>query len=96
VAESSPSWPIQRNKVAIHPPLAKLTTIGIPAHTGTLFGLVNQLTLAAMALGLLAVLFCGYRMWWLRRPTRATTTTGAPAPRGGLTKWSAPEVRRGS
>jgi uncharacterized iron-regulated membrane protein len=105
VAESSPSWPIQRDQVAIHPytgqvneqvnwsdnpPLAKLTTIGIRAHTGTLFGLVNQFALAAMALGLLAMLFWGYRMWWLRRPTRATATTGAPAPRGGLAKLPRP------
>ncbi|MGQ0777566.1 MAG: PepSY-associated TM helix domain-containing protein [Pseudonocardiales bacterium] len=102
VAESSKSWPIQRDQVAVHPytgqvseqvswsdnaPLAKLTTIGIMAHTGTLFGLFNQFALAAMALGLLAMLFWGYRMWWLRRPTRATAATaaiGAPAPRGGL------------
>jgi uncharacterized iron-regulated membrane protein len=105
VAESSPSWPIQQDQIAIHPytgqvservnwsdnpPLAKLTTIGIRAHTGTLFGLVNQLALAAMALGLLAMVFWGYRMWWLRRPTRATATTGAPAPRGGLTTLPRP------
>lgn len=105
VAENSPSWPIQRDQVAIHPytgqvseqvnwsdnpPLAKLTTIGIRAHTGTLFGLVNQIALASMALGLLAMLFWGYRMWWLRRPTRATATNGAPAPRGGLTTLPRP------
>lgn len=52
------------------PMLAKLTQIGVLAHTGALFGLVNQLALAAMALGLLAVIFWGYRMWWQRRPTR--------------------------
>ncbi len=105
VAENSKSWPIQSDKVAVHPytgqvseqvnwsdnpPLAKLTTIGIRAHTGTLFGLVNQLALASMALGLLAMLFWGYRMWWLRRPTRATATIGAPAPRGELTKLPRP------
>lgn len=105
VVESSPSWPIQRDQVAIHPytgrvteqvnwsdnpPLAKLTTIGIRAHTGTLFGLVNQLALAAMALGLLTTLCWGYRMWWLRRPTRATPTTGAPAPWSGLTTLPRP------
>ncbi|MGH3922280.1 MAG: PepSY-associated TM helix domain-containing protein, partial [Pseudonocardiaceae bacterium] len=105
VAENSASWPIQRDQVAVHPytgqvseqvrwsdnpPLAKLTTIGIRAHTGTLFGLVNQLALASMALGLLAMLFWGYRMWWLRRPTRAPATIGAPAPRGELTKLPRP------
>jgi uncharacterized iron-regulated membrane protein len=110
VAESSPSWPVQRDKVAIHPytgqvservswadnpPLAKLTTIGILAHTGTLFGLVNQLALAAMALGLLAMLCWGYRMWWLRRPTRASASTSgfsAPAPRGSLRQLPQPAL----
>ncbi|MGH3912018.1 MAG: PepSY-associated TM helix domain-containing protein [Pseudonocardiaceae bacterium] len=108
VVENSPYWPIQRDQVAVHPytgqvseqaqwsdnaPLAKLSTIGIRLHTGTLFGLVNQLAMAAMALGLLAMVFWGYRMWWLRRPTRATrviATTGSPAPRGGLRKLSLP------
>jgi uncharacterized iron-regulated membrane protein len=106
VAESSPSWPVQRDKVAVHPytgqvseqvrwgdnpVLAKLTTIGILAHTGTLFGLVNQIALAAMASGLLAVLFWGYRMWWLRRPTRATGSRfSAPAPRGSLRQLPQP------
>jgi uncharacterized iron-regulated membrane protein len=49
---------------------------------GLLFGLPNQLALAAMAVGLLAMIFWGYRMWWQRRPTR-----------GG---WSSPLVRRGA
>lgn len=109
VAENSPYWPIQRDQVAVHPytgqvseqvswsdnaPLAKLTTIGIRAHTGTLFGLVNQLALAAMALGLLAMLFWGYRMWWLRRPTRASATSrfSAPAGRGSLAQLPQPVV----
>ncbi|MGH3942198.1 MAG: PepSY-associated TM helix domain-containing protein [Pseudonocardiaceae bacterium] len=107
VAEDSSHWPVQRDQVAIHPytgqvseqvqwsdnpPLAKLTTIGIMAHTGTLFGLFNQLALAAMALGLLAMVFWGYRMWWLRRPTRATASIGAPAPRGGLGKLPIPAL----
>jgi uncharacterized iron-regulated membrane protein len=49
---------------------AKLTTWGINAHMGLLFGLANQIVLAALALGLLCVIFWGYRMWWQRRPTR--------------------------
>ena len=48
----------------------KLTRLGINAHMGRLFGLVNQLLLAALALGLLCVIFWGYRMWWQRRPAR--------------------------
>lgn len=84
VKETSDSAPIQRDKVALdpstgtvvetirfadYPLLAKLTSIGIMAHTGTLFGLANQIAMTAMSLGILAVIFWGYRMWWLRRPT---------------------------
>ncbi|WP_433281498.1 PepSY-associated TM helix domain-containing protein [Pseudonocardia xinjiangensis] len=91
VAETSSTVPLHRDKIALdpytgevvetlafadYPFLAKLTTIGILAHTGTLFGLVNQLAMTAMALGVLAMLFWGYRMWWQRRPTRG----GAPRP----------------
>ncbi|GIJ49210.1 membrane protein [Virgisporangium aliadipatigenens] len=60
------------------PLLAKLTKLGIYAHMGILFGLPNQLVLGALALGLLTVIFWGYRMWWQRRPTRA----GRSAPFG--------------
>lgn len=91
VAESSSTVPLHRDRLALdpwtgdpvqtlrfddYPFLAKLTTIGILAHTGTLFGLVNQLAMTAMSLGILAVVFWGYRMWWLRRPTHG----GVPRP----------------
>lgn len=84
VAERGRGWPVERDQVAVDassgavietirwsdfPVPAKLTTIGILAHMGTLFGLPNQLALLAMALGLLSVIFWGYRMWWQRRPT---------------------------
>jgi uncharacterized iron-regulated membrane protein len=98
VAEVSQSWPIHRDSVAVDPytgrlagrldfadyPLAaKLTTLGIFAHSGTLFGLANQLALIAFAAGVLFVLGCGYRMWWLRRP--ATSRAGAETP--ARTAW---------
>ena len=53
---------------------------------GLLFGLVNQILLAALALGLLCVIVWGYRMWWQRRPTRADrrALAGAPPARGGV------------
>ncbi|WP_300011597.1 PepSY domain-containing protein [Pseudonocardia sp.] len=91
VAETSATVPLHRDKLALdphtgdvveslafadYPLLAQLTTIGILAHTGTLFGLANQLAMTAMALGVLAMGFWGYRMWWLRRPTRG----GPPRP----------------
>jgi uncharacterized iron-regulated membrane protein len=85
VAETARDWPVQRDAVAVDPytgqvtetilwqdwpVMAKLTRIGILAHMGSLFGLFSQLALTAMALGLLCMLFWGYRMWWQRRPTR--------------------------
>ncbi len=99
VTENSATWPVQRDAVALDPytgqvtetvlwrdwPLAaKLTRIGVLAHMGSLFGPAGQLALAATALGLLCVLFWGYRMWWLRRPTRV----GRPGP--------TPPTRRGA
>lgn len=83
VSEISDSWPIRAGTVAVDPhtgravarldfsgfPLAaKLTTLGIDAHQGTLFGVFNQAVLIAFALGLLFMAGAGYRMWWLRRP----------------------------
>jgi uncharacterized iron-regulated membrane protein len=99
VAEDADGLPVQRDQVALdpytgavldavtwddHPLLAKLTTVGVSAHMGLLFGLPNQLLLAALAVGLLCVLFWGYRMAWLRRPTRAGARLAAPAPRGTI------------
>lgn len=97
VAERDRGWPVQRDSVAVDPyrgtvtetirwadfpVLAKLTSVGILAHMGTLWGLPNQLALLAMGLGLLATIFWGYRMWWQRRPTgpdgRARFTEAAP------------------
>ena len=99
VAEIARDWPVQRDEVALDPytgavtetilwqdfpVLSKLTRIGILAHMGDLFGLFSQLALAATALGLLCMIFWGYRMWWQRRPTR-----------GGARRLTAP-VRRGT
>lgn len=83
VSEVDRSWPTQVDAVALAPrhfsvidqvrfdkfPLiAKLTRWGIDAHMGVLFGLANQLMLAAFGLGLCVMIGLGYRMWWLRRP----------------------------
>jgi uncharacterized iron-regulated membrane protein len=102
VSEDADTWPVQRDRVALHPytgavvdavawadhpPLAKLTDIGILAHMGLLFGLPNQLALAALATGLICVLFWGYRMAWLRR---RGAWPSAPAPRGTYRALSPP------
>ena len=83
VNEIDRQWPTQVDSAAIDPhgyrvvdvvrfadfPLvAKLTRWGVDAHMGVLFGLPNQLLLAAFGLGLSLMILWGYRMWWLRRP----------------------------
>lgn len=88
VGEIDRSWPTQVDTVAIDPaslevvdqvmfadfPLAaKLTRWGIDAHMGILFGLPNQIFVAACALGLCVLILLGYRMWWRRRPTRSVS-----------------------
>ncbi|WSY77225.1 PepSY domain-containing protein [Streptomyces sp. NBC_00879] len=50
--------------------LAKLSKLGVQGHMGALFGIVNQIVLAVIALSLTAVTIWGYRMWWLRHPPR--------------------------
>ncbi len=59
---------IDRVRFADFPLIARLTRWGVDAHMGVLFGLPNQLLLAAFGIGLCATIVFGYRMWWLRRP----------------------------
>ena len=88
------SWPEKQDAVAVDPatatvtdalpfadwPIAaKLARWGIDAHMGLLFGVANQAILAVLALGIICMVIWGYRMWWLRRPTRG----GAAGPPGG-------------
>ncbi|MER6567437.1 PepSY domain-containing protein [Streptomyces sp. NPDC001093] len=88
------SWPEKQDSIAVdpatgkvtdvlrfsdYPVLAKLTRWGIDAHTGTLFGLVNQIALAGLALALVLLILWGYRMWWQRGRGSAF---GRPIPRG--------------
>ncbi|MFE7602678.1 PepSY-associated TM helix domain-containing protein [Streptomyces sp. NPDC057494] len=85
VKETDTQFPVQLDSVALNPTdgtvldhlrfsdyplLAKLTRMGIDAHTGVFLGLFNQLALAALALALILLILWGYRMWWLRRPGR--------------------------
>ncbi|PZG21653.1 peptidase [Micromonospora craterilacus] len=101
VAQTDNLWPVGRDRVAVDPDagivtarsdfadwpfLAKVSALGVQAHMGLLFGVVNQILLAALAIGLLCVIVWGYRMWWQRRPTRADrrALVGAPPARGGL------------
>ncbi|MFE2018764.1 PepSY-associated TM helix domain-containing protein [Streptomyces sp. NPDC059499] len=85
VAQGDNVWPVHYDQVAVdaekgeitshsrwadYPLLSKLSKLGVQGHMGVLFGIVNQIVLAAIALGLTAVTIWGYRMWWQRRPTR--------------------------
>jgi uncharacterized iron-regulated membrane protein len=101
-------WPVQLDRLAVDPAagtvvarsdfadwplLAQLSKLGVQAHMGVLFGVANQILLAALAIGLLCVILWGYRMWWQRRPTRAgrRAAVGAPPARGawlGLPAWA--------
>ncbi|MFD2414916.1 PepSY domain-containing protein [Amycolatopsis pigmentata] len=92
-----------------YPLLAKLTTLGIQAHSGTLLGLANQIAMALLALGTLVLIALGYRMWWTRRPAggggwRPHPNRPAPASRSpwrrrsparGEPCWSGVGVRPG-
>ncbi|MFE2941401.1 PepSY-associated TM helix domain-containing protein [Streptomyces sp. NPDC059255] len=74
-------------RFADYPLLAQLTRLGIDAHMGVLFGLANQLLLAALALALIVLIVLGYRMWWLRRPTKERRlSAGRAMPRGAWRK----------
>ncbi|OZM79532.1 PepSY domain-containing protein [Pseudonocardia sp. MH-G8] len=94
VGQVQRSWPEKQDSVAVDPtsatvvdtlrfadwPLAaKLARWGVDAHMGLLFGVANQVALAALALAVLCLVVWGYRMWWLRRPTRG----GRAGPPGG-------------
>ncbi|GAA1458100.1 PepSY domain-containing protein [Williamsia maris] len=65
------------------PLIAKMTNWTIDAHMGILFGIVNQITLALLMIGLITVIIRGYILWWRRRPTRRRGLPRAPR-RGAL------------
>jgi uncharacterized iron-regulated membrane protein len=70
-------------RFADYPFVAKLARWGIDLHMGLLFGVYNQVALVLLAGALIAMVFFGYRMWWLRRPTRGHRLRfGRPALRG--------------
>lgn len=106
VAEKKRDWPTRYDAISVDPDtgrvtdrvnfadwpvLAKLTNWAIDAHMGVLFGVLNQAVLALVAIGLIAGIVWGYRMWWQRRPTRGGAwATGRPPLRGALRQLSLP------
>lgn len=97
-AENKRDWPTRYDAISVDPAsgemldrvdfadwpvMAKVTDWVIGAHMGILFGILNQLVLAALAIGLIVMTVLGYRMWWLRRPQGAGGLRfGRPVPRG--------------
>ncbi|RSS76790.1 PepSY domain-containing protein [Streptomyces sp. WAC06614] len=74
-------------RFADYPVLAKLTRFGIDVHMGLMFGLANQIALALLALAVVLLVVWGYRMWWLRRPTKDRALSfGRAHPRGAWRK----------
>ncbi|WP_395574717.1 PepSY-associated TM helix domain-containing protein [Streptomyces sp. BK79] len=88
------SWPEKQDAAAVdpatgevtdvlrfddYPVLAKLSRWGIDLHTGSLFGLPNQIALMLLAASLILLIVWGYRMWWQRGRGSAF---GRPVPRG--------------
>ncbi|MCV7220385.1 PepSY-associated TM helix domain-containing protein [Mycolicibacterium elephantis] len=100
VEENKRDWPTRHDAIAVDadtgavtdrvnfvdwPVLAKLTDWAIDAHMGVLFGWPNQIVLALTAIGLIAIVIRGYRMWWQRRPTRGSAwAVGRPPLRGAI------------
>ncbi|WP_432077182.1 PepSY-associated TM helix domain-containing protein [Streptomyces wuyuanensis] len=111
VKETDATFPVHLDSVAIdpadarimdelrfadYPLLAKLTRFGIDAHMGVLFGLVNQLVLAALMVALIMLIVWGYRMWWQRRPTgdrQSGAGDDAGTPSGGSFRFGRPVPR---
>lgn len=99
VAQTRQPWVMSNDTVAVDgatgritdaswfadwPLAAKLAAWGIQLHMGLLFGLANQLALAALAVALVTVIVRGYLMWWRRRPTRANRVLPVPPRRGAV------------
>ncbi|BBZ26891.1 peptidase [Mycolicibacterium madagascariense] len=99
VAENKRDWPTRYDAVSVDPDsgaitarvdfadwpfMAKVADWIVGAHMGILFGVVNQIVLAAVGVALIAVVLLGYRMWWRRRPTRTAGFVIARGPRRGV------------
>ncbi|OLT20331.1 hypothetical protein BJF78_35635 [Pseudonocardia sp. CNS-139] len=99
VTERSPGLPVQKDAVAVdpytgevtgrvgwddYPLLAQLRVAGTDLHTGVLFGLANQILLAAFAVATIVLIVVGYRMWWKRSPYRGQLPAAPPRALRGL------------
>lgn len=60
---------------AQYSPLGKAVEFGVMVHLGRQFGRINQIALAIVCAGFVAIIGFGLYAWWLRRPARRI---GAP------------------
>lgn len=60
---------------AQYSPLGKTVEFGVMVHLGRQFGRINQIALAIVCAGFVAIIGFGLYAWWLRRPARRI---GAP------------------
>ena len=85
VTQIDRTWPQHLDAVAVDPDTGQVTDVvrfadwpvaaqlarwGIDAHMGLLFGVANQVVLAALAAGLACMIVWGYVLWWRRGPGR--------------------------
>ena len=76
-------FPINRDEIAVDGATGKVTsrfdystahwfnqlsTAGIAFHQAQLFGVGSQIFMTLLAIGVIALVVFGYRMWWQRRP----------------------------
>jgi len=95
VAEVSPGLPIRKDAITVdpytaqvterigwedYPFLARVVELGVQAHTGTLFGVANQVVLVLIVIATIVVILLGYRMWWRRNPYGEARLPEAPPP----------------
>jgi hypothetical protein len=93
VTERSPGLPVQKDSIAVdpytaeiteqigwgdYPFLAQMRELGVQVHTGTLFGLANQILLALLVIATIVLILWGYRMWWKRGPYQGKLPAGPP------------------
>lgn len=106
VTQIDRAWPQRLDAIAVDPTsgavldtvraadwsvAATLARWGIDAHMGVLFGLANQLLLAALALGLACMVVWAYVMWWRRGPGRRV----GHVPPGGVLRRLPPRLLAG-
>jgi uncharacterized iron-regulated membrane protein len=100
VAEKAQGLPIQKDSIAVdpytaeiterigwgdYPFLAQMRELGVQFHTGTLFGLANQILLALLVIATIVLILGGYRMWWKRGPYQGKLPAGPPPALSQLT-----------